>query len=32
MQKRPDGYYELPGNNLRLPFMFSIKARKLPMS
>jgi SAM-dependent methyltransferase len=28
MQKRPDGYYELPDNSLRLPFMFSIRARK----
>jgi SAM-dependent methyltransferase len=28
MQKRDDGYYELPGNPFQLPFMFSLRARK----
>jgi SAM-dependent methyltransferase len=28
MQKRDDGFYELPDNRLELPFMFSLRARK----
>ncbi len=28
MQKRADGYFELPDNPLQLPFMFSLRARK----
>jgi SAM-dependent methyltransferase len=28
MQKRDDGYYELPDDKLKLPFIFSIKASK----